>query len=179
MYDWTRRGEVPFPDPDLAADMYDHAEEALGAAGYDHYEISNWCKPGHECQHNLIYWRNEPYYGLGAGAHGSTIARRRWNVRRPADYIGRIERGETIEMNGENIDERTSRGETMMLGLRLLDEGVPHARFAERYGRPMAAFYPRELDEGVAKGLIEITDERVRLTERGRFVSNQVMKLFV
>lgn len=179
MYDWTRRGEVPFPDPDAAADMYDHAEEALGAAGYDHYEISNWCKPGRECAHNLIYWRNEPYFGLGAGAHGSTIARRRWNAKRPADYIGRIERGESVEMNHEDIDERTSRGETMMLGLRLLNEGVPHARFEQRYGAPMAAFFARELNEGVSKGLIEMDAERVRLTERGRFVSNQVMKLFV
>jgi oxygen-independent coproporphyrinogen-3 oxidase len=179
MYDWTRRGEVPFPDPDLAADMYDHAEQAMGAAGYDHYEISNWCKPDRVCQHNLIYWRNEPYYGLGAGAHGSTITRRHWNVRRPADYIARIERNETVEVNGEDIDDATSRGETMMLGLRLLNEGVTHDRFAQRYGAPMTQFYARELDEGVAKGLIEITAERVKLTERGRFVSNQVMKLFV
>ena len=179
MYDWTRRGEVPFPDPDLAADMYDHAEQTMGAAGYTHYEISNWCKPGHECQHNLIYWRNEPYYGLGAGAHGSTIHRRRWNVKRPADYIARIDRSSTVEMSGEDIDARTSMGETMMLGLRLLNEGVAHQRFVERYGAPISHFFAPELDEGVSKGLIEIDAERVRLTECGRFVSNQVMKLFV
>lgn len=179
MYDWTRRGEVPFPDPDLAADMYDHAQVAMGAAGYAHYEISNWCKPGRECKHNLIYWRNEPYFGLGAGAHGSTISRRRWNVKRPADYIGRIERGESVEMNHEDIDVRTSMGETMMLGLRLLHEGVEHARFVARYGVPITHVFARELDEGVAKGIIALDDERVRLTERGRFVSNQVMKLFV
>jgi oxygen-independent coproporphyrinogen-3 oxidase len=179
MYDWTRRGDVPFPDPDLAADMYDHAEDAMGNAGFEHYEISNWCKPGRECAHNLIYWRNEPYYGLGAGAHGSTITRRRWNVKRPADYVGRIERGESVELNHENIDERTSRGETMMLGLRLLHEGMSQARFAERYGAPAAHFYARELDEAVSKGLIEVTPERICLTEQGRFVSNQALKLFV
>jgi oxygen-independent coproporphyrinogen-3 oxidase len=179
MYDWTRRGETPFPDPDLAADMYDYAEGAMREAEFTHYEISNWCKPGRECRHNLIYWRNEPYYGLGAGAHGSTITQRRWNVKRPADYIARIERGESVEMNHEDIDERTSRGETMMLGLRLLNEGVQQARFAQRYGAPAAHFYERELDESAKKGLIEVTDERVRLTERGRFVSNQVMRLFV
>ncbi len=179
MYDWTRRGEVPFPDPDAAADMYDHAEQTLGAAGFDHYEISNWCKPGHACAHNLVYWRNEPYYGLGAGAHGSTISQRRWNVKRPADYIGRIDRGETVKMNHEDIDTRTSMGETMMLGLRLLNEGVTHARFIERYGAPINHTFARELEEGVSKGIIEIDAERVRLTERGRFVSNQVMKLFV
>lgn len=179
MYDWTRRGEVPFPDPDLAADMYDHAEVAMAGAGFEHYEISNWCKPGHECAHNLIYWRNEPYYGLGAGAHGSTVTRRRWNVKRPAEYIARIERGESVEMNHEDIDARTSRGETMMLGLRLLNEGVSQARFAERYGAPASRFYPNELDEAASKGLIEVTTERIRLTEKGRFVSNQALKLFV
>jgi oxygen-independent coproporphyrinogen-3 oxidase len=179
MYDWTRRGEVPFPDPDAAADMYDHAEEAMGSAGFDHYEISNWCKPGRECAHNLIYWRNESYLGLGAGAHGSTVNRRRWNVKRPADYISRIERGESVELNHEDIDERTSRGETMMLGLRLLNEGVTQARFAERYGAPAAHFYAEELNEAAGKGLLEITPERIRLTEKGRFVSNQALKLFV
>lgn len=179
MHDWTRRGEVPFPDPDLAADMYEHAEQALSAAGLAHYEISNWCKPGHECRHNLIYWRNEPYHGLGAGAHGSTITRRRWNVRRPAEYIARIERGESAEASGEDIDARASRGETMLLGLRLLEEGVSQERFRARHGGAIADFFARELDEGVSKGLIEVTVERVRLTPRGRFVSNQVMQLFV
>ncbi len=179
MYDWTRRGEAPFPDPDLAADMYDHAEDVLGGAGFGHYEISNWCKPGRECAHNLIYWRNEPYYGLGAGAHGSTIARRRWNVKRPADYVNRIEHGESAEMNHEDIDARTSRGETMMLGLRLLNEGVSQARFAERYGAPPAHFYARELDEAVGKGLLEVTSDCIRLTEQGHFVSNQALKLFI
>jgi oxygen-independent coproporphyrinogen-3 oxidase len=179
MYDWTRRGEVPFPDPDAAADMYDHAEEAMGSAGFDHYEISNWCKPGRECAHNLIYWRNEPYFGLGAGAHGSSIDRRKWNVKRPADYIGRTERGESVEMNHEDIDARTSRGETMMLGLRLLKEGMSQARFAARYGAPPAHFYAGELAEAADKGLLEITPEHIRLTEKGRFVSNQALKLFV
>lgn len=179
MHDWTRRGELPFPDPDLAADMYDHAEQTLGAQGLIHYEISNWCRPGRACEHNLIYWRNEPYYGLGAGAHGSTIVRRRWNVRQPREYITRVERGETAEMNHEDIDERTSRGETMMLGLRLLQEGVTHSRFAERYGAPPSHFYERELAQGQHFNLLEVTDERVRLTERGHFLSNQVMRMFV
>jgi len=179
MFDWTRRGEVPFPDPDVAADMYDYAEQTLGQAGFMHYEISNWCKPGHACQHNLIYWRNEPYHGLGAGAHGSTIVRRRWNVKRPAEYIARIKAGQTAELDGEDIDVRTSMGETMLLGLRLLDEGVEHARFEGRYGTPLTKVFGPELDEGLTKGLIEIDDVRVRLTARGRFISNQVMKLFV
>ncbi len=179
MYDWTRRGQVPFPDPDLAADMYEYARSALRAAGYAHYEISNWCKPGRECAHNLIYWRNEPYHGLGAGAHGSTLDERIWRVKRPADYIGRIERGESTELGRESIAPRTSCGETMMLGLRLLQEGVSRARFAERHGAPIEQIFGPELMRGQEMGLLHIDDERVRLTEQGTFVSNQAMMLFV
>ncbi len=185
MYDWTRRGDVPFPDPDVAADMYDAAEETLGALGYVHYEISNWCLPGRECAHNLIYWRNEPYYGLGAGAHSSSINRRWWKVRRPAEYIARAKRmvnGEpntVLEMGSEMIEPAVSRGETMMLGLRLLHEGIEQARFAQRYGTPIAHFFADALAEAEAKGLITIDVERICLTQRGRFLSNQVMKLFL
>ncbi len=179
MYDWTRRGEVPFPDPDLAADMYDYARAALRAAGYEHYEISNWCKPGRECAHNLVYWRNEPYHGLGAGAHGSTIDQRVWRVKRPAEYIARVETGRSTELNHEDIDARTSRGETMMLGLRLLKEGVAQDRFADRYGAPVAHFFADELVRGTQMGVIDVTPERICLTDKGTFVSNQAMMLFV
>ncbi|MEI7467959.1 MAG: radical SAM family heme chaperone HemW [Chloroflexota bacterium] len=185
MYDWTRRGEMPFPDPDVAADMYDAAEETLGALGYVHYEISNWCLPDRECAHNLIYWRNEPYYGLGAGAHSSSINRRWWKVRRPAEYIARAKRmvnGEpstVLEMGSEMINPAVSRGETMMLGLRLLHEGIEQARFAQRYGAPITHFFADALTEAEAKGLIAINAQRICLTQRGRFLSNQVMKLFL
>ena len=85
------RGELPVPDPDLAAEMYTLAEETLDRAGYVHYEISNWAQPGHECRHNLTYWRNQPYLGLGAGAH-SYFEKKRWhNVLSPEEYITRLE----------------------------------------------------------------------------------------
>jgi oxygen-independent coproporphyrinogen III oxidase len=179
MHDWVRRGEVPTPDPDAAADMYDYAEQAMGEAGFEHYEISNWCRPGRECAHNLIYWRNEPYYGFGAGAHSSAISRRWWNVRRPADYVGRMQRGELVEMGYEDIDTRTSRGEMMMMGLRLLREGVSAARFEQRYGAPLHTVYADALREGEQLGLLDVTPERVLLTERGHFLSNRALMLFV
>ena len=184
MHDWVRRGEVPYPDPDAAADMYDYAEQAMAGFGYDHYEISNWCLADHECEHNLIYWHNEPYYGLGAGAHSSAIyaghgGRRWWKVRRPADYVGKAERGESLEMNHEVLEERTSRGETIVLALRLLNEGVNQARFTERYGAPIHTFYENELKEGVNLGLLDITAERITLTQKGHFLSNRVMEMFV
>jgi oxygen-independent coproporphyrinogen III oxidase len=179
MHDWVRRGDVPYPDPDAAADMYDHAEAAMAGAGFEHYEISNWCRPGRQCAHNLIYWRNEPFFGFGAGAHSSSVTRRWWNARRPADYVGRIQRGESVELGHEDIDAVTSRGETMMMGLRLLDEGVRQARFASRYGAPISHFYADALREGQRLGLLDVNEERVRLTEHGHFLSNQALMLFV
>ena len=179
MYDWVRRGEIPYPDPDAAADMYDLAEDRLAEAGYVHYEISNWCKPGRACAHNLIYWRNEPYFGFGPGAHSSSIRRRWWNVRRPAEYVERIERGESVEMGAEDLDERTSRGETMVMGLRLLQEGVTYARFEQRHGVAMHDVFGEALRAGQEKGLLELLPDRARLTPKGRFLSNQVFTAFV
>jgi oxygen-independent coproporphyrinogen-3 oxidase len=179
LHDWVRRGDVPYPDPDDAADMYDYAEQAMAAAGFEHYEISNWCQPERACAHNLIYWRNQPYYGFGAGAHSSMVARRWWNVRRPADYVGRIQRSEGVEMGHEDIDAATSRGETMMMSLRLLQEGVSRATFAQRYGAPLEHFYAAELREGQRLGLLDMDAASVRLTERGHFLSNQALMLFV
>lgn len=84
------RGQLPEPDPDLAADMYELAAERLAGAGYQQYEISNWSLPGYECVHNLVYWRNRPYLGLGAGAHSSSRGQRWWNVRPVPNYIDRM-----------------------------------------------------------------------------------------
>ncbi|MBX7213532.1 MAG: radical SAM family heme chaperone HemW [Thermoflexales bacterium] len=185
LHERTRRGELPLPDPDAAADMYEHAEQVLGDAGYAHYEISNWARPGRACAHNLIYWRNEPYFGLGAGAHSSSIQRRWWNARRPADYIARAAAGPEairaggIELAHEDIDAATSRGETMMLGLRLLEEGITHARFEARYGAPMTTFFQAALDQAVGEGLLTVDAVGARLTERGRFLSNRVFRLLV
>jgi oxygen-independent coproporphyrinogen-3 oxidase len=179
MHDWVRRGEVPYPDPDAAADMYDYAEASMRARGFIHYEISNWALPERECAHNLIYWRNEPFFGFGAGAHSSSVQRRWWNVRRPADYVNRMQRRESVEMGYEDIDVPTSRGETMMMGLRLLEEGVTRSIFAERYGASLEHTFEAELREGQRLGLLELTPDRVRLTEHGHFLSNQALMLFV
>lgn len=179
MHDWVRRGEVPYPDPDAAADMFDYAESSMRARGFIHYEISNWALPSRECAHNLIYWRNEPFFGFGAGAHSSSVLRRWWNVRRPADYVNRMQRRESVEMGYEDIDLPTSRGETMMMGLRLLEEGVTRINFAERYDDSLEHTYATELREGERLGLLEITPDRVRLTEHGHFLSNQALMLFV
>ncbi len=179
LHDRVRRGEMPLPDPDAAADMYDLAEETLAAAGFAHYEISNWCRPGHACRHNLVYWRNELYHGFGPGAHSSSVVRRWWNVKWPAEYVARIARGESVEEDGEDIDEGVSRGETMLMGLRLLEEGVSYARFAARHGAAMLDVFGPALREHQRQGLLDLAPDRAVLTPRGRFLSNQVFRSFV
>jgi oxygen-independent coproporphyrinogen-3 oxidase len=179
-----RAGALPAPDDDRAADMFEWAEEVLARAGYVHYEISNWARPGCECRHNLIYWRNEPYLGLGAGAH-SWWAGRRWsNLRRPADYIRAVESGQPPVAEGETIDRALEMGETMMMGLRLLQEGVSAARFARRFGRSLEEVYRAEIGRLCARGLLERRPpdgplQRIRLTRRGHLLGNQVFAEFL
>jgi oxygen-independent coproporphyrinogen-3 oxidase len=178
------QGELPVPDPDLAAEMYTLAEETLDRVGYVHYEISNWAQPGHECRHNLAYWRNQPYLGLGAGAH-SYFDQKRWhNVLSPAEYISRLEadwRGPfpPSVKEVEEIDEPLEMTETMILGLRLMQEGVGLADFRERFGRELMAVYGGEIREMGQAGLLEVDGERVRLTARGRLLGNEVFQRFL
>ncbi|HID62180.1 MAG TPA: radical SAM family heme chaperone HemW [Anaerolineae bacterium] len=178
------RRELPAPDPDRAAEMYTLAEEALDRAGYVHYEISNWAQPGHECRHNLTYWRNRSYLGLGAGAHSYFDQKRWYNILSPAEYITRLEADwqrpfppavEEVEEIGEVLEM----AETMILGLRLVQEGVRLADFRERFGRELMAVYGREIREMEQAGLLEVDGERVRLTARGRLLGNEVFQQFL
>jgi len=173
------RGELPAPDDDLAAEMYELAETELARAGYVHYEISNWARPGFECQHNLIYWHNQPYLGLGAGAH-SWFAERRWaNVRVPQIYVENVARGHLPVTEGEEIGQALEMAETAILGLRLVEEGVALGAFRARFGIEFTDVYGREVEELVDLGLLETTPGRVRLTRRGRLLGNQVFQRFL
>jgi oxygen-independent coproporphyrinogen III oxidase len=174
------RGLCPAPDPDLAAEMYELAEELCAAAGYVHYEISNWAR-GAEwlCRHNLIYWRNEPYLGLGAGAHSWSRGRRRANVAHPSTYIQRLSAGESPVVWEEEIGPALEMGETMMMGLRLLEEGVPFRRFHQRFGADLRDVYAAELPDLTARGLVELTADRIRLTGRAHFIANQAIYPFL
>lgn len=178
---WVAEGSVPPPDDDLAADLYEQTETTLAAAGYEHYEISNWARRQipHRSRHNLIYWRHEPYLGFGPGAHSSLDGRRWWNLRAPAAYSRRLEAGESVVEGEEAIGDALSMGETMMLGLRLLQEGVSKEEFAARHGRRLEEVYATELRELQAWGLLEMLDGRVRLTPRGRLLGNQVFQRFL
>ena len=183
-------GALPMPDDDLAAEMYELAEEMLTEAGFFHYEISNWAKGNDQCQmtndqfqvcrHNLIYWRNEAWLGVGAGAH-SWLGGRRWaNVRHPRDYIAAC--GTSCQLvlrqEVEEIDRRMEMGETMMLGLRLA-EGVDDAHFQARFGQGLEEVFSAELAELRELGLLEWDGRVARLTARGRLLGNRVFVRFV
>jgi oxygen-independent coproporphyrinogen-3 oxidase len=171
--------QIAPPDPDLAADMYELAEKTLAKAGFLHYEISNWAKlNSHMCRHNLIYWRNEPWLGIGAGAH-SWLDRYRWaNAYHPQKYIAALERDHRPVVEVETINQHLETGETMMMGLRLI-EGVEDSRFRARFNQGLEAVFGTELAQLQDLGLLIWDGHTARLTVRGRLLGNQVFIRFV
>ncbi|NDJ76567.1 MAG: radical SAM family heme chaperone HemW [Chloroflexi bacterium] len=188
MQRWIMTGQLLPPDSDLAADMYEWACERLAAAGFEHYEISNWARPGYACQHNVHYWRNLPYLGLGAGAHGYANGQRYANIAQPAHYIDRIE-GQPTPLpfpcsaatdTLESVDTAEEMSETLLMGLRLIQGGVGMADFWARFGQDMWAVFGAQFERLIAQGLLEHTDgERVRLTAKGRLLGTLVFAEFV
>lgn len=180
MADAVARGILHPLDDDAAADLYELAMARLAAAGWHHYEVANWARaPGFASRHNRLYWRNGDWLGIGAGSHGQRGATRWMNHPLPAAYIRAVERGEPPRATTEAIPPRTAMGETMMLGLRLLSEGVSDERFAARHGASLATVFGRELDELTGLGLVERAGERVCLTRRGLLVANDVCARFL
>ena len=172
--DQIKRGMRPRPDEDLAAEMYATMIEAVGAAGYQHYEISNFCLPGFESRHNSKYWTGAPYYGFGNSAHSYDGAWRRWaNERDAAKYVELIETAQSPVVEHTNLSEDDARSESIFLGLRLM-RGIDLQNYRSRFGRDLRDEYNGELDRLNAAGLIEIDNERLRLTSRGALLSNEV-----
>lgn len=145
------------PDDDDQADKYELADELLGGAGLDWYEVSNWSRPGHECRHNQLYWAQGEYLGLGCAAHSHRHGRRWWNRRTPERYIEAIEGGHPTEAAGEALDEEARRLEGLQLAVRM------------RSGVPAAALPLDELE-----GLVALDDDRAVLTRAGRLLANEV-----
>jgi len=173
-------GRLPKPDPDIAADMYLMAEEML--KGYRHYEISNWAKPGYEAKHNLIYWHNEPFLGVGPGAHSYLRRKRFWNIKSPADYIRRLttdtgarwpfDEMPTVE-EWRDVDPKDVASETSILQLRL-DEDLAISAVASRYGEAEARRQAGTLRDFARHGLVTESNGLFRLTTKGRLLSNEV-----
>jgi oxygen-independent coproporphyrinogen-3 oxidase len=165
----SRYGAAAIPDDDAMATSYEHACAELAAAGYEHYEISNWALPGFCSRHNLKYWRREPYLGFGAGAH-SFDGRWRWaNAHDPAAYVTAIEKGQLPTEQREEVTREQALEEEMFLGLRQL-EGIDLARIENEYHANLS---PR-IDALLAQGLIERQGTRVRLAPSKLTIANEV-----
>ena len=188
---WSSRGLIPLPDPDAAAEMYEWADEFLLGQGYRQYEISNWTKPGKECVHNLQYWRNQDYLGLGAGAHGYVDGMRYSNVLRIRTYIERLS---NINSRSPNLEYPLSPAtvnhhknsllenmqDTMITGLRLTREGVSNMDFRSRFGQGIEDTFLEEVNELIGLGLLEwVNGKTLRLTPKARLLANQVFMRFV
>lgn len=184
MTEWVARGRLPLPDDDLAADMYELATELLAAAGYEQYEISNWSKPGFTCRHNLQYWRNLSYVGFGPGAHGYAAGVRYATVLPPQKFIHLLKTGDgpydfpyTPATDQSVVVDRVGEiADTLMMGLRLTQEGIQRAVFRQRFGIDLLDLHGETIKKFVGYGLLSANADAVRLTQRGRLLSNMVFR---
>jgi oxygen-independent coproporphyrinogen-3 oxidase len=180
MADAVRRGILTPVGDDDAADFYELACSMLADAGWLHYEIANWsATTRHVSRHNVIYWQNGDYAGLGAGAHAHRAGIRSMNQPSPRRYIAALAAGESPVSNVEQIDSRTAMGETMMLGLRLLLAGVSRRGFLRRHGISVDDQFGREVSRLTDLGLLDVDDARLRLTPRGALLANAVAAEFL
>lgn len=194
LHNQVGKGLLPEPDSDVAADMYEYASEQLSDSGYRQYEISNWalednCGKVMACRHNLQYWRNLPYLGLGAGAHGFAGGFRTANVLAPGAYIQRLSEGKQPQFprtpasaEVRPIDAQTEIAETMIMGLRLTQEGVSARAFAARFGAALPELFGKQIERLCASGLLEWAGDQgdiLRLTTRGRLLGNRVFIEFL
>ena len=172
-YTWTEEGRIIPGDEDLCADMYEYADERLQGEGYINYEISNWALPGHASRHNLTYWQNLPYLGMGAGAHSFFADKRFSNERDPQAYIQTLKKRQLPIVESETIERLQQMSETAFLGLRTA-QGLHLPTFEERFAESFASFVGNRLRIVEEAGLLEQADGWVRLSKHGRLLGNEV-----
>jgi oxygen-independent coproporphyrinogen III oxidase len=166
-------------DPDMSATLYELAEDRLGEHGYRHYEISNWARDGRPCRHNLVYWHNLPYLGIGVAAHSCLDGHRLANTSNLDEYLAAFSGTSSYkpEMD-EKIDPDLELAETIILGLRL-DEGIEKEKISQRFGLDITGKFHGQIKEMTDAGLLIQKDGHIKLTGRGRLLSNQVFYRFL
>jgi len=177
-YTLHQRGQLNLPDEETDLRMYLYAIRALTRAGYEHYEISNFARPGYRCRHNILYWLNEEYLGFGPGAvsyrHGV-----RWKcLSNPRRYVQAVRDGLSLIEEEERLDASASLGETIMLMLRLR-EGVDVRAVEERYGVNLTQRYAHQLNRLQRLRLLEVTPDYWRITPRGLPIANTICAEFL
>ena len=172
-----RRGKLPLPKEELEAEMFEYIIEELERSGFEHYEISNFSKPGFESRHNLMYWDNAEYYGIGAGASGYVDGVRYKNHGPIRHYLKAVEEG-NARVTEEYLSQREQMEEEMFLGLRK-KSGVSMARFEEKFARPFEDLYGQVVRELCHQGLLQVEGQQIRMTKKGLFLGDTVAEQFI
>lgn len=174
---WQKQQRIELPPEEIEVEMYERMIERLAEIGLQQYEISNFARKGRQSQHNLAYWLYKSYYGIGAGAHGYIEHIRQENIGPIRPYMKATYDGIPIlEQHGLSKQERME--EMLFLGLRL-NEGISYDRFYREWGQSLAALYDKEINASVQSGLLEQDEAGIRLTPRGRLLSNEVFVRFL
>jgi oxygen-independent coproporphyrinogen-3 oxidase len=162
-----KRGDLTMPNDDLMADMYLLVDQMCEAKGLTWYELSNWSKPGHQCRHNIAYWENKNWWGLGPGAHSHIDARRFWNVKHPTTYKQKVFAGESPVLESEQLTADQIKDESILLGIRMRD-GL-QVELLEPHQMEVLAVY-RE------NGFVELKEDRVILSPAGRLIADRIVR---
>ena len=162
-----KRGDLTMPNDDLMADMYLLVDQMCEAKGLTWYELSNWSKPGHQCRHNIAYWENKNWWGLGPGAHSHIDARRFWNVKHPTTYKQKVFAGESPVLESEQLTAEQIKDESILLGIRMRD-GL-QVELLEPHQMEVLAVY-RE------NGFVELQEDRVILSPAGRLIADRIVR---
>jgi oxygen-independent coproporphyrinogen-3 oxidase len=177
-----KAGTLLLPDEDESAAMYERAADMLRGSGYEHYEISNFARPGYRSRHNQVYWRRDDYLGFGSGAHSFMKEPDfgiRWrNPDNLGEYLEMLKEGRLPWRDRHCSSLREAMSERLFLGLRMLD-GIDLNLFREEFGSGFEEAYPEESAKLLATGLIEISGGKLRLSKKSLLVSNQVFAMFV
>ena len=173
-----KRGKLNLPTEDEEYDMYNWVIDFLEENGFEHYEIANFARPHKKSMHNLIYWQNKPYLGIGAGAYSYIRGYRYMNYENPVKYIKETMSGKLPKDNGERLSLRKRMIETIILGLRTKD-GVGYKKFKKRFGVSLNDIFCRQINKLVNLGLLEKSYVKIKLTRDGIFLANAVFREFV
>ena len=172
-----RRGKLPLPKEELEAEMFEYIIEELERSGFEHYEISNFSKPGFESRHNLMYWDNAEYYGIGAGASGYVNGVRYKNHGPIRHYLSAVEAG-NARVTEEHLSQREQMEEEMFLGLRK-KSGVSITRFEEKFGASFEDLYGQVVRNLCHQGLLQVEGQQIRMTKKGLFLGDTVAEQFI
>lgn len=180
LYRMLEQGKIEEIDEETSRQMYEQLISQLTEAGYEHYEISNFARPGKRSRHNSSYWHEIPYIGIGAAAHSykrNGKAMRSWNVDDISEYISRINQGE-LPSESETLDLNTRYNDLITTALRTSD-GIDIEKTRQEFGKELAGKMMQEAEKHIVRGLMKIEDGRLSLTHQGLYISDDVMSDFM